>query len=111
MAVRKPFKLKGRTNYYTVVDGRRFCLDTADPVEAERKYNNLLTKHGTPRESGVRLASFRRDFLEWSLAAQARPTWKANRLALDKLAGVADGCMLDDLSTRHIDMVVAQERP
>lgn len=117
MALRKPFRREGSPRWYYEIDRKRISLGTEDRGEAlrlfaeiKRQYlaGKLARIHGDCRKT---LEDFRTEFLDWSEQNQPRSTYRANRLALDKLmAETGDKVRLDAISRRDTDRLITTAR-
>lgn len=102
--------------YVETDDGRRRSLKTRDKNKARQMYRQIEREYFKNRvaritgECTITIDQFRAEFMEWSKTVQKPNTSRANRLALDKLAGIAGpSTKLDMISQRHIDALIADE--
>jgi integrase len=100
--------------YYVEVNGRRRSLRTRDKALARRLYNQVKREFlaGKVRQltgkCSVSLGQYREEFLQWAEDVQPIKTFKANRLALTKLAYYAgEKTALDQISLKYLDQMVA----
>ena len=103
--------------YAELERGKPKSLKTKDEKEARRLYNRLKRAYLNRKIevlTGVcskTLGDYYDEFISWSENAQTRSTFRANRLALDKLIYHAGRSIkLDRISPRHIDLIVAEEK-
>lgn len=109
--------------YYVRLDGKRISLKhfvghvVTDHAEAKRVFAQVrrevlagkLVQLGG--DSAVTLDKFLEEYLEWSQNVRVAATYRADKLALEKLADVAGrSIFLDKLSLRHIDTLVARHK-
>lgn len=116
MGVRKPFKISASDNYYIDIDRKRRSLGTADREEAMQLYREIKKRYlagELSRLSGkvtrITVEEFRKKYLDWAEYEQPVSTFKSNRSALDKLANIAGGTQLSDITPEHIDRVVSSD--
>ena len=104
--------------YYVEFDGgRRRSLKTRDKAEAKRIFAQIKKEwlagklaHLTGQCQKT-LGEFSDEYLKWAEPVQPRSTFRANRLALDKLRHYAgDSCALDRISRKHIDQMLSDGR-
>ena len=100
--------------YYVRIHGKRRSLRTRDKALAHRLFNQIKREylqgkvHQLIGKCTVTLGEYKKEFLNWSAQVQPDKTYKANRLALNKLTHYAgEKITLDRLSAKHIDMMVA----
>jgi integrase len=112
-AVRGPFTINGRSNLYVEVDRKRRSLGTSDVKKAKKIVAGLKAKYRT-QEMGqeesrdqTSFKTFRKQYLEWAEKTQPVKTFKANRLALDKLEPYCKDLTLDEIGAYHLDQVIA----
>lgn len=108
---------KRRSNgvWYVIFDGdRRRSLKTTDEAEARRIYKELRKQWLAGKlsdisgECKVTLGDFQKEYLEWAEQAQVRSTFRANRLALQKIVDIAGkNIRLSQVSRKHIDQIIA----
>jgi integrase len=108
--VRKPFKLPNRPSYYIEVGKKRRSLRTTSYKEAMQKYIEtcqqvLNAESYTP--SQTKLKDFEKEYLAWAESVQAAKTFAANRLALENLMSSSGDILVSDVTTRHLDAMVA----
>ncbi len=103
-----------RDIYYAEVNGKRRPLRTKDKTVARRLYNQIKREylkgkvHQLIGKSTVTLGQYRDEFLKWSEDVQPPKTFKANRLALNKLVHHAgENITLDRVNTKYVDQMVA----
>lgn len=101
--------------YYVEVNGKRRSLRTRDRVTARRLFNQIKRNylagkvHELTGRCSVMLGQYRDEFLEWSEKVHPRSTYRANRLALNKLIHQAgEKTTLDKISKKHLDAMVAE---
>lgn len=117
MSLRKPFKIPGTDAWYYEIDRKRRSLRTKDKGEAHRIFaeikrqylaGKLAKIHGDCRTT---LGVFQAEFLHWSAENQPISTYRANRLALDKLLAESGAAVrLDALCQRDIDRIITTAR-
>lgn len=100
--------------YYIEVNGKRRSLRTRDKSIAKRLYNQIKRNylagkiHELTGKCTVTLGQYRDEFLEWSVQVQPHSTFRANRLALNKLVHqVGEKATLDQVNRKHLDAMVA----
>lgn len=103
--------------WYIETNGKRRSLQTRDKAEAKRLYAVAKKEQLAGRISQITgrstksLEEYAKEFLEWSAEVQPRATYRANRLALDKLMMFAGKKIhLDAVSRRHLDQMTADCR-
>lgn len=98
--------------------GKSRSLKTKDRAEARRLFKVLEKEAlaGRLREitgagASPTLAAYRAEFVSWAEAVQTPSTFRANRLALDKLSEVAgETTRLAELGLKHIDSLVRHNK-
>jgi len=119
MRLYKRYNKKGKfLSWYAELErGKPKSLKTKDEKEARRLYNRLKRAYLNRKIevlTGVcskSLGGYYDEFISWSEKVLPRSTFRANRLALDKLIHHAGGSIkLDRLSLRHIDLMIAEEK-
>ena len=115
MAIRKPFK-RGNFWYYEI-NRKRVSLKTKDKAKALRIFNEIKREYLAGRlkqltkEKSVSLGDFAAEYLEWAETTQIYKTFRANRLALNKILAIESASKrLDQLSPKTIDKLIAQSR-
>lgn len=100
--------------YYIEVNGKRRSLRTRDKSIAKRLYNQIKRNylagkiHELTGKCTVTLGQYRAEFLEWSVQVQPHSTFRANRLALNKLIHqTGEKLTLNRISLKHLDDMVA----
>ncbi|BDQ38772.1 integrase [Pseudodesulfovibrio nedwellii] len=113
MGLRKPFK-RGKY-WYCEINRRRVSLRTSEKFEATQIFNGLKREYLAGRleelqsECKTTLGEFADEYLEWAESTQKIRTFRANRLALDKLLAVAERSKkLDQLNFKPLDALVAK---
>jgi len=103
--------------YFEVDGGQRRSLKTRNKADAKRLYNQFRKAYLAGKVARLTgqctktLGEYRDEFLEWAEKVQGNSTYRANRLALDKLAYYAgDKCRLDRISLRHTDSLIADAK-
>ena len=102
--------------WYAVFRGDKSrSLKTTDEAEAKRLYKELRKQwlagklRDISGESGVTLSAFRKEYIEWAEQVQNRSTFRANRLALDKLIAITgEKLRLSQVTRKHVDQMIAQ---
>ena len=109
------FKRKSNGIWYVESNGKRVSLKTRDSRSARKAYKKLEREYLRGKvawlvgECTKTLKQFRTEFLEWAEAVQPKSTFRANRLALDKLIDqCGEHCKLDQVSHKHIDQMIAE---
>ncbi len=117
MSLRPPFKLPGKPSYYYEIDRKRRSLKTADKTEAMRLFNAIRREYLAGRVTQITgdcnksLGEFIDEYTAWAEHAQLKATYKANRLALDKLvAEEGRAVRLDRITLKAIDKLIATGR-
>lgn len=117
MSLRKPFKIPGSDFWYIEVDRKRRSLRTKDKGDAARLFAEIKRQYLSGKLAKIHgdclktLDDFRAEFLDWSEQNQPRPTFRANRLALDKLMAETGGKVrLDAISRRDTDRLITTAR-
>jgi integrase len=115
MSLRKPFR-RGRV-WYCEVDGRRVSLRTDDRDAAQRLFTEIKRQHLAGKltrlsgECTITLEQYREQYIAWAEHAQEWATFRANRLALDKLMGICGKTiLLDRIQRKALDDLVSQSR-
>jgi len=120
--VRGPFRIKGRDVYYVDVDRKRRSLGTTNKEEAEAIVKDIRKKHRpikepeSPKISQQQASSiksfenFKKKYLDWAEKVQPVKTFKANRLALDKLEPHCKGLNLINITSFHLDQMIAKNK-
>ncbi len=100
--------------YFVEIEGKRTSLGTRDKVEATRLYNKIKKEAlkgklafltGT---SKITLGEFKEKYLEWAKSAEVKSTYRADKLALQKLTKQAgESIRLDKIDIFHLDKMVA----
>lgn len=115
MSLRKPFK-RGSV-WYCEIDGRRVSLRTEDRDAALRLFTEIKRQHLAGKlarisgECTTTLEQFRAQYIEWGEHAQEWATFRANRLALDKLVAICGPkILLDRVGRKALDDLVSQSR-
>ncbi len=100
--------------YYVEINGKRRSLRTRNAEEARRLFNQIKRQwlagklHNLTGKCKVTLGKYRDEFVKWSEEVQPTNTFKANRLALNKLIHYAgETITLDRVSKRHLDQMAA----
>lgn len=117
MRLYRRFKGDRFLSFYVEFDnGTRRSLRTRDKARASRAYRKIERAYFDKKISILsgkcikRLGDYRDEFVEWAEEVQKRSTFRANRLALDKLVEFAGGSIyLDRITGKHIDQLVAAE--
>jgi hypothetical protein len=108
-------KRKKYGTYFIEFDsGKRLSLQTQDEREAKRLYNVYRAEwlagkleHITGACSKT-LADYAEEYLKWAVEVQPHSTYRANKLALDKLKHFAgEKIALDRIGIKHIDDMCA----
>jgi integrase len=115
--IRRPFKLPGRSSFYVDIGRKRRSLKTSDPAEALRIYNELSAAQQRAESKPVatsnpgqpvRLSVFKQQYLDWSEKTRPIATFRAEKLAFDKLLEIVeDDPHLHELTAQHLDRVMA----
>ena len=112
MGLRKPFLRGGY--WYCDINRKRVSLKTRDKAVAMRVFAEIKRQYLADRlvklsgECRVTLGQFAAEYENWAKAEQPRNTFRANRLALQKLRRIAgDDCRLDQISLRQLDQMAA----
>jgi site-specific recombinase XerC len=112
MSLREPFQRNGGRWYYEI-DRKRKSLGTSNEQEARRLFNAIKRLYLDGKitrmkgETTKTLGEFHAEFKEWAVEAQNPDTYRANRLALDKLLAQAGGSTrLDRVSPKHLDDII-----
>jgi site-specific recombinase XerD len=102
--------------YVEFDNGRRKSLKTKDSTAAHRAYQKVKRAYFAGRvakltgQCTTRLSTFRDEYLKWAKVALVKSTFRANRLALNKLIEHAgENCLLDRVNKKTIDVMVAAE--
>lgn len=105
---------KHRGIYYVERDGKRTSLKTRNKDEAKRLYTaykkQVLAGKVAKLEgrSEKNLKDFAEEYVKWAENVLPRSTFRANRLALEKLKHYAgEKIGLDRISLKHIDMMIS----
>lgn len=117
MRLYKRYKDGQFLSWYVEFDnGRRKSLKTKDSTAAHRAYQKVKRAYFAGRvakltgQCTTRLSVFRDEYIKWGKVALGKSTFRANRLALDKLIEHAGGnCLLDRVNQKTIDVMVAAE--
>jgi integrase len=112
------FKRDNGVYYVEVERGRWRSLKTRDKAQARFLFNQirqqyLLGKvHQLTGRCTTSLGEYANKFLDWAEPpVTPKATWRANKLALDKLRAVAgDSTPLDRVSIRHLDEILADSK-
>jgi site-specific recombinase XerD len=103
--------------FYVEVGGKRRSLRTRDRATARRLFNQIKREylagkiHHLIGKCTVTLGQYHDEFLKWAEDVQPRKTFKANRLALNKLVHYAgEKIVLDRISRKHLDQMVADHK-
>lgn len=102
--------------WYVVFPGdKRRALKTTDEAEAKRLYKEIRKQwlagklRDISGESNVTLKEFRKEYLEWAEKVQPKPTFRANRLALNKLIKITgENLRLSQITYKHLDQLIAK---
>jgi integrase len=103
--------------WHVEVNGKRRSLQTRDKAEAKLEYAKIRKQwlagklSQLTKECQKTLKEYRDEFVQWAEQVQPRSTFRANRLALDKLMHFAGERMaLDRISLKHLDQMIADSR-
>jgi site-specific recombinase XerD len=103
-----------RDIYYVEINGKRRSLRTKDKTVARRLYNQIKREylkgkvHQLIGKCTVTLGQYRDEFLKWAEDVQPEKTFKANRLALNKLVHYGgENITLDRVNTKYVDQMIA----
>lgn len=104
-----------RGMWYVEISGKRRSLKTLDKAEAKRLFNQIRKEWlagklahltGSCRRT---MGEYYDEFLKWAEQVQPRATYRANRLALDKLIQFTGrNLALDRVSRKHLDDMTAK---
>lgn len=115
MSLRKPFK-RGST-WYCEIDRKRVSLRTDDRDTALVLFSKIRKQYLAGKltrisgECTTTLAEFRAQYIEWAEHAQEHSTYRANRLALDKVADICGrSILLDRIGRKVMDDMVSRSR-
>jgi integrase len=103
-----------REIYYIEINGQRRSLKTRDKTEAKRLFNQVKKEwlagklaHLTG-ECRMTLKEFRDEYVEWAEKVKPHSTFRADRLAIDKLIQYAgEKTKLNCITTKHVDVMKA----
>jgi len=111
------FKRKRDGIWYVELEGKRRSLRTTEANLARKAYRHIKEAYlaGKIRkitgECDVTLAEYTEEFSVWAETVQPRSTYRANRLALEKLKHTAgETIRLDRINRKHLDQIVADSR-
>lgn len=100
--------------YVRFDDGRIRSLKTCNKERAQRAFRKIERAYFQGKvaklcgECTKRLGDYYDEYIKWADGVVKRSTFRANRLALDKIIAVAGrSIFIDMLSLRHIDLMVA----
>ena len=103
--------------YYVRINGKRKSLSTRDKATARRLFNQIKKEylagkiHQLTGKCTTTLGRYREEYLKWAEAVQPTNTFKANRLALNKLIHYAgENIALDRICPKHLDQLVASSK-
>ncbi|NVM20967.1 MAG: site-specific integrase [Desulfobacterales bacterium] len=103
-----------RDIYYVEINGKRRSLRTKDKTVARRLHNQIKREylkgkvHQLIGKCTVTLGQYRDEFLKWAEDVQPTKTFKANRLALNKLVHyTGETISLEQISQKHLDQMIA----
>lgn len=87
MAIRKPFKLPGKPNWYVDVNRKRRSTGTADHREAMTIYRELCRKEEmtSVQQKRETIDNFADEYLAWSTGIHAANSVKNYKVAMYKL--------------------------
>ena len=115
MGLRRPFR-RGST-WYCEIDRKRVSLRTDDRDAALTLFSKIRKQYLAGKlariggECTTSLADFRVQYVEWAEHAQERSTFRANRLALDKLVeSCGPSTFLDRVGRKALDDLVSRCR-
>jgi len=109
-------KRKSNGVWYVIFDGdKRRSLKTIDADEANRLYKEIRKQWLAGKlsdisgECKIALGQFQEEYLTWAEQVQGRSTFRANRLALQKLVDIAGkNLRLSQVSRKHADQLIAR---
>jgi len=114
--IRGPFLVNGRKSYYVEVNKKRRSLRTeilraakALVAEIKAEYEDKALEIEKEEKDGILFPKFMKQYLEWAEKTQPKSTFKANRLALRKLAPICEGLTMDEITAYHLDQMIAEE--
>jgi site-specific recombinase XerD len=119
MSIRRPFQLPGRKHWYIDINRKRRSLGTEDFAEALKMYNEIAARYKmevtTPEtihaSPGLTLQQFNQQYMEWSQSTRLPSTFRAERLALQKLlASAGPKTKITALTPQHLDTLTAELR-
>jgi site-specific recombinase XerD len=94
--------------------GKRQSLKTKDASVARQLYRKIERAYLKGRvahilgECTMTAGKFRDEFVKLREPVEPRSTFRANRLALDKLIGqCGEGCLLNRITAKHVDQMIA----
>jgi integrase len=99
--------------FYVEIDGKRPSLKTRIESEVKREYAKVRKNYLAGKlahltgQCQTTFKEYKKEFLEWAEANQPRSTFRANRLALNKLSDhISESTTLDRISIKHLDLMV-----
>jgi len=103
-----------RSMWYVQIDGKRRSLKTKVESEAKVAYTKIKKQYLAGKLSHLTgqctktLKEFSDEYVKWAKKVQPHSTYRANKLALDKLKYYAgEKTTLDKISLKHIDIMKA----
>lgn len=116
MKIRRPFKLPGRNGWYIDIGRKRRSLQTTDPAEAIKLYNEICRRiaqdQATPPEllgdaTSLTVSGFAKRYLAWAKPVRPAATYRAEDFCLKKLKDHTDDARIITLTPEHLDTLAS----